>query len=91
MGILRALGSCVSMISTFTILPFIPGGWVASAGGSPAMSEAGAILMKDLVLLAASFYLLKQDLIREAVGDQSLQNMLDVQRTFGRASNQRSI
>jgi hypothetical protein len=55
------------------------------------MSEAGAILMKDLVLLAASFYLLKQDLIREAVGDQSLQNMLDVQRTFGRASNQRSI
>jgi uncharacterized membrane protein YkgB len=51
-------------VSTTTILPFIPGGWAASAGGFPAMSETGAFLMKDFVLLAVSFYLLKQDLLR---------------------------
>jgi len=28
------------------------------------MSETGAFLMKDFVLLAVSFYLLKQDLLR---------------------------
>jgi uncharacterized membrane protein YkgB len=63
-GILGALGGCVSFVSTVTIIPFIPGGWAASAGGFPAMTETAAFLMKDLVLLAASFYLLKQDLLR---------------------------
>jgi hypothetical protein len=29
----------------------------------PAMTETAAFLMKDLVLLAASFYLLKQDVM----------------------------
>jgi uncharacterized membrane protein YkgB len=63
-GILGALGGCASFVSTLTILPFIPGAWAPSAGGFPAMTETAAFLMKDLILLAASFYLLKQDLLR---------------------------
>lgn len=63
-GILGALGVCVSMVSTWTIIPFLPNAWEASAGGFPAMSQTTAFLMKDLVLLAAGFYLLKQDLLR---------------------------
>jgi uncharacterized membrane protein YkgB len=64
LGILGALGSCFSFIATTTIIPFMPDGWAASAGGFPAMTEHVAFLMKDLVLFAASFYLLKEDVIR---------------------------
>src|ERR1700757_555442 len=64
LGVLGALGSCFSFIATVTIIPFMPDGWAASAGGFPAMTEKVAFLMKDLVLLAVSFYLLKQDLLR---------------------------
>jgi hypothetical protein len=39
-------------------------GWDASAGGFPAMTDNVPFLMKDVALLAASFYLLKQD-VRE--------------------------
>jgi hypothetical protein len=39
-------------------------GWAPSAGGFPAMTERVAFLMKDLVLFAVSFYLLKQDVVR---------------------------
>jgi uncharacterized membrane protein YkgB len=63
-GILGAIGSCGSFIGTVTIIPFMPNGWAASAGGFPAMTGNVAFLMKDLVLFAASFYLLKQDLLR---------------------------
>jgi uncharacterized membrane protein YkgB len=63
-GIPGALGGCASFVSTLTIIPFIPGGWAPSAGGFPAMTETVAFLLKDLVLFAASFYLLKQDLLR---------------------------
>ena len=61
-GILGALGLCFSMLGTSTIIPFKPGGWAASAGGFPAMTEKTAFLMKDLVLLGV--YLLRQDVIR---------------------------
>jgi len=64
LGILGALGSCFSFIATTTIIPFMPDGWAASAGGFPAMTERVAFLLKDLVLFAASFYLLRQDVIR---------------------------
>jgi uncharacterized membrane protein YkgB len=64
LGILGAIGSCFSFVATLTIIPFMPNGWAASAGGFPAMTETTAFLMKDLVLLAASFYLLRQDVIR---------------------------
>jgi uncharacterized membrane protein YkgB len=63
-GVLGALGGIGSFVSTTTIIPFIPGAWAASAGGFPAMTETAAFLMKDFVLLAACFYLLKQDLVR---------------------------
>jgi uncharacterized membrane protein YkgB len=66
-GILGALGFCFSMISTFTIIPFMPGGGAASAGGFSAMTERVAFLMKDLGLFAASFYLLKHDVVRASV------------------------
>jgi uncharacterized membrane protein YkgB len=65
-GILGAIGSCFSFIATTTIIPFLPNGWAASAGGFPAMTADVAFLMKDLVLLAASFYLLRQDVLRAA-------------------------
>ena len=64
LGILGALGSIFSFIATSTIIPFLPNGWEPSAGGFPAMTEHEAFLLKDLVLLAASFYLLKQDVLR---------------------------
>ena len=64
LGILGALGSCFSFISTITIIPFVPDGWAPSAGGFPAMTERVAFLMKDLVLLAVSVYLLRQDILR---------------------------
>ena len=69
LGILGALGSCFSFIATSTIIPFMPGGWAASAGGFPAMTERVAFLMKDILLLTASFYLLKQDVARVALSE----------------------
>ena len=42
----------------------MPDGWDASAGGFPAMTGNVPFLMKDVVMLAASFYLLKQDVMR---------------------------
>ena len=63
-GVLGALGGIASFVGTTTIIPFMPDGWAASAGGFPAMTERVAFLMKDFVLLAVSFYLLKQDLLR---------------------------
>jgi uncharacterized membrane protein YkgB len=64
LGILGAAGSCLTFIMTVTIIPFMPNGWAASAGGFPAMVGNVPFLMKDLVLLAASFYLLRQDVVR---------------------------
>jgi uncharacterized membrane protein YkgB len=72
LGILGALGSCASFIMTLTIIPFMPDGWAASAGGFPAMTGNVPFLMKDLVLFAASFYLLKQDVARVAFGERRM-------------------
>jgi uncharacterized membrane protein YkgB len=62
----------VTFLCTVTIIPFMPDGWAPSAGGFPAMVGNVAFLMKDVVLLAVSFYLLKQDLLRETVGESTL-------------------
>jgi hypothetical protein len=51
-------------IGTVTIIPFMPDGWDASAGGFPAMTGNVPFLMKDIVLLAVSVYLLRQDVMR---------------------------
>jgi len=65
LGILGALGSSATFIATVTIIPFMPDGWDAAAGGFPAMTGNVPFLMKDVVLLAISLYLLTQDLRRE--------------------------
>jgi uncharacterized membrane protein YkgB len=65
LGILGALSSTVTFITTVTIIPFMPDGWDAAAGGFPAMTGNVPFLMKDVVLLAASIYLLKQDVKKE--------------------------
>lgn len=61
---LGVLGSCMTFVGTITIIPFMPDGWDASAGGFPAMTGNVPFLMKDVALLAISFYLLKQDVQR---------------------------
>src|SRR5262245_3813592 len=63
-GILGALGSSFTFVATVTIIPFMPNGWDPAAG-FPAMAGNVPFLMKDVVLLAVSIYLLKQDLVRE--------------------------
>jgi uncharacterized membrane protein YkgB len=55
------------MLATVTIIPFMPDGWAASAGGFPAMTGDVPFLMKDVVLLATSAYLSKQDAGRVAL------------------------
>jgi uncharacterized membrane protein YkgB len=67
LGILGALGSCATFIGTVTIIPFMPDGWDGSAGGFPAMTGNVPFLMKDIVLLAVSFYLLRQDVMRASI------------------------
>ena len=64
LGILGALGSIATFVGTVTIIPFMPEGWDAAAGGFPAMTGNVPFLMKDVVLLAVSVYLLKQDVRR---------------------------
>ena len=64
LGILGALGSSITFIATVTIIPFMPDGWDAAAGGFPAMTGNVPFLMKDVVLFAASVYLLRQDVMR---------------------------
>ena len=63
-GVLGALGSIATFVTTVTIIPFMPDGWAASAGGFPAMTGNVPFLMKDVVLLAVSVYLLKKDVAR---------------------------
>ena len=64
LGVLGALGSTGTFIATVTIIPFMPEGWDVAAGGFPAMTGNVPFLMKDVVLLAVSLYLLRQDVVR---------------------------
>src|SRR5262245_2598207 len=64
LGVLGALGSTGTFIATVTIIPFMPDGWDAAAGGFPAMTGNVPFLMKDIVLLAVSIYLLKRDVVK---------------------------
>src|ERR1700726_3098023 len=65
LGILGAAGSTGTFIATVTIIPFMPDG-LDPAAGFPAMSGNVPFLLKDVVLLAVSFYLLRQDVVRVA-------------------------
>jgi uncharacterized membrane protein YkgB len=69
-GVIGALGSVATFIGTVTIIPFMPNGWAPSAGGFPAMVGNVPFLMKDLVLLAVSVYLLKED-VQRVLGTQA--------------------
>jgi uncharacterized membrane protein YkgB len=62
-GILGAILSVGTFITTITIIPFLRDGWDPVAG-FPAMKGDVAFTMKDVVLLAVSFYLVKQDVAR---------------------------
>jgi len=66
LGILGAAGSTATFTATVTIIPFMPDGWEPSAGGFSAMTGNVPFLMKDVVLLAVSFYLWRQDVARLA-------------------------
>jgi len=85
LGILGALGSCASFIGTVTIIPFMPGGWAASAGGFPAMTGNVPFLMKEVVLFAVSVYLLKQDVARVARSAPKSEAVLEGSRPEGDA------
>ena len=62
-GLLGAILSVGTFVTTVTIIPFMPNRW-DEAAGFPAMTGNVPFLMKDVVLLAVSFYLLKQDVMR---------------------------
>jgi uncharacterized membrane protein YkgB len=80
LGVLGALGAIVSFLCTVTIIPFMPDGWAKSAGGFPAMVGNVAFLMKDVVLLAVSVYLFKQDLLRATLADERARREEQVHR-----------
>jgi len=73
LSVLGSLGSVLTFVTTVTIIPFMPDGWAPSAGGFPAMVGNVAFLMKDVVLLAVSFYLLKQDVVRVSLATETAQ------------------
>jgi uncharacterized membrane protein YkgB len=64
-GLLGAILSVGTFVTTVSIIPFMPDGW-DDAAGFPAMAGNVPFLMKDVVLLAVSFYLLKQDVVRSS-------------------------
>jgi uncharacterized membrane protein YkgB len=65
-GVLGSILSVGTFVTTVTIIPFMPDGWDAAAG-FPAMQGNVAFLMKDVVFLAVSVYLLKQDVVRASL------------------------
>jgi uncharacterized membrane protein YkgB len=67
-GVLGAILSVGTFVTTVTIIPFMPDGWDAAAG-FPAMSGNVPFLMKDVVFLAVSVYLLKQDVVRASLAE----------------------
>jgi uncharacterized membrane protein YkgB len=81
LGILGAAGACFSFIATVTIIPFMPNGWAASAGGFPAMTGNVPFLMKDVVLLAVSVYLLRQDVVRASLSAGDMTNPSTIRRS----------
>ena len=61
-------------------------GWAASAGGFPAMTGNVPFLMKDVVLLAVSVYMLKQDVVRASLPDADRHERLEVGGPRARAA-----
>src|SRR6516225_892258 len=65
-GVLGALLSVATFVTTVSTIPFQPSGRNAAAG-FPAMQGNVAFTMKDVVFLAVSVYLLKQDVVRASL------------------------
>ena len=76
LGVLGALGSTITFAVTVTIIPFMPNGWDPAAG-FPAMAGNVPFLLKDVVLLAVSIYLLKQDVMRVCVQSSDCKQVLE--------------
>lgn len=66
LGILGAIGSTITFLGTVSIIPFLPNAWAVEAGGFPVMYLPVAFLMKDVLFLAVSLYLLQSDVKRAA-------------------------
>jgi uncharacterized membrane protein YkgB len=75
-GILGALGSTITFLTTLTIIPYTPNGWDPAAG-FPAMAGDVPFLVKDIVLLAVSIYLLKQDVMRLLLSSRKAETVLE--------------
>jgi uncharacterized membrane protein YkgB len=86
-GVLGAVLSAATFVTTVTIIPFMPDGWDAAAG-FPAMKGNVAFLMKDVVLLAVSFYLLKQDVVRASLSAAEGREQREVGGLRARAAGQ---
>jgi uncharacterized membrane protein YkgB len=86
-GILGAVLSLGTFVTTVTIIPFMPDGWDAAAG-FPAMKGNVAFLMKDVVLLAVSFYLLKQDVARASRSAAERHELSSVGQVRARAAEE---
>src|SRR5438105_5393915 len=63
LGILGALGSCVTFASTVTIIPSMPNGWDPAAG-VPAMAGNVPLLVNDVYLPRLVIYCLMQHVVR---------------------------
>ena len=86
-GVLGALLSVATFVTTVTIIPFMPDGWNAAAG-FPAMQGNVAFLMKDVVFLAVSVYLLKQDVLRASRSAAARREWREVDGTRAWAAEQ---
>src|SRR2546429_8083218 len=76
LGILGALGSCAAFLGTATIIPFMPDGWAASAGGFPAMAGERPVLLQEPVLFPGLGYLFKQDVAKAFAGATPTERVL---------------
>ena len=86
-GILGAILSVATFVTTVTIIPFMPDGWDAAAG-FPAMKGNVAFLMKDVVFLAVSFYLLKQDAVRASHTEAGRREMREADEPRAQAAGE---
>ncbi len=65
-SVVAAAASCLTYLTTLTLILTSPNAWQASAGGFPAMGGSTSFLIKDAVLLAGSIMLLKSSLLQVA-------------------------
>jgi uncharacterized membrane protein YkgB len=65
LGLAGAIGSTLTFLCTVTIIPVLPDAWEASVG-FPALTMNSGFLLKDVVMLAVSIYLVRQDAMRVA-------------------------